>query len=628
MNSIPITCPSNFEDLKFTEHRFTIGSNNATIVCTDNSGTTFEQRGGAFLWVTTVLLIFNYIWEVKHREIIKYFDWDNSNKVCFFFEAGNCKTCLGCLKMFPPQLLILKQWIFLLFAFAAAQFITTQPDTKHYKNVAGFANSFVAMIGITLGIILNTSLQKHEDAIRLFEMYTGDIIALAMELTAFIENAGEGTQVEWNEKNMPENNSKLADHREKLVTQIVEILKKVTTSSNVTWKEVVNQEVTLKTEYPIFYTESRRFPQVRWWIWGSAYKQFKKWFPLLVWPARNGMKDILTFLETQLGVEDNFKYVAQTRLIGSRDYFLVSLERIFQTLYVLPQVTKHEFRDSPAPAVRFNHTKLKTLDIDYCNYTTDKARKQVDFENSRLYLPMNNFEEELVSKDGLSPTQIFLYTLLDYINEFHRSVGMESQTRKTLTSAWRRLYGTYGDMSTVKTYDLPRVITMTMELSLIGSCFMLPLSSLHGFVDTCSEKCQTWAETSVPFICVSVQFFLTGLYIAAQQVRNPFVSTQESLGFENVTKTAESTQIGIRQIWKNRGLVQMLFPGELNFDVCNRETNEEGTKGEPNSESENNEEVSENNEEVSKKNGEENVPSVQFLPTRRFDNRLYHGIRF
>lgn len=308
--------------------------------------------------MTIVLLIFNYIWEVKHREIIKYLNRDNSNKVCFVFEAerGKCKTCLGCLKMFPPQLLILKQWIFLLFALAAAQFITTQPDTKHYKNVAGFANSFVAMIGITLGIILNTSLQKHEDAIRLFEMYTGDIIALAMELTAFIENAGEGTKVnqalKWDEDDMSENNSKLAEHREKLARQIVTILKNINIKKFTSWKGVMENKNTLKNEYPIFYTESRRFPLVDWPTWITAYKQIKQWFP-------------------------------------------------------------------------------------------------------------------------------------------------SSQTRKTLTSAWRRLYGTYGDMSTVKTYDLPRVITMTMELSLIGSCFMLPLSSLHGFVDTCSENCQAWAETMV-----------------------------------------------------------------------------------------------------------------------------------
>lgn len=615
MNSIPITCPSNFERLKFTEHQFTVGTNNATIVCTDNARTPIEQRGEAFLWVTIVLLIFNYIWEVKHREIINYLNWDNSNKVCFVFEAGKCKPCLGCLKMFPPQLLILKQWIFLLFAFAAAQFITTQPDTKHYTNVAGFANSFVAMIGITLGIILNTSLQKHEDAIRLFEMYTGDIIALAMELTAFIENAGEGTKaseaLEWNEKNMPENNSKLAEHREKLVKQIVAILKEVNKNKSITWNGVMGDENTLKTEYPIFYTESRRFPQVKWETWKTAYKQITKWIPSLDWPGGNSsMQKIQTFLEGELEKPENFKDVAQTHLIGSRDYFLVSLERIFQTLYVLPQVTKHEFRDSPAPAVRFDVEKLKTLDIDYCKYAREKKRQEVDFKPSRLNLSMDKFKDELVSKDGLTPTQIFLYTLLDYINEFHRSVGMESQTRKTLTSAWRRLYGTYGDMSTVKTYDLPRVITMTMELSLIGSCFMLPLSSLHGFVDTCSENCQTWAETTVPFICVAVQFFLTGLYIAAQQVRNPFVSTQESLGFENVTKTAESTQIGIYQIWIKRGLVQMIFPDELNFELCNKKTKEESGG------------------ETSVPAGETNEQKVEFLPTRRFDNRLYHGIRF
>lgn len=613
MNSIPITCPSNFERLKFTEHQFTIGSNNATIVCTDNTRTPIEQMGGAFLLVTIVLLIFNYIWEVKHREIINYLNWDNSNKVCFVFEAGKCNPCLGCLKMFPPQLLILKQWIFLLFAFAAAQFITTQPDTKHYTNVAGFANSFVAMIGITLGIILNTSLQKHEDAIRLFEMYTGDIIALAMELTAFIENAGEGTKtskaLEWNEEDMSENNSKLAEHRQKLVEQIVAILKKVNSDRFTSWKSMVENENKLKTKYPIFYTESRRFPQVEWETWSTACKQFKNWFPSFDWPGGNPtMQKIQKFLEKQLENTGNFKHIAQTRLIGSRDYFLVSLERIFQTLYVLPQVTKHEFRDSPAPAVRFNVEKLKTLDIDYCKYATGN-KQEVNFKRSRLYLPMNKFEEELESTDGLSPTQIFLYALLDYINEFHRSVGMESQTRKTLTSAWRRLYGTYGDMSTVKTYDLPRVITMTMELSLIGSCFMLPLSSLHGFVDTCSENCQIWAETTVPFICVAVQFFLTGLYIAAQQVRNPFVSSQESLGFENVTKTAVSAQIGIYQIWIKRGLVQMIFPDELNFGVCNKPKEEPGG-------------------ETSVSNGENNEQKVETLSTRRFDNRLYHGIRF
>jgi len=609
MNSIPITCPSNFEGLKFTEHRFAIGSNNATIVCTDNTRTPIEQRGEAFLWVTIVLLIFNYIWEVKHREIINYFNWDNSNKVCFVFEADNCKSCLGCLKMFPPQLLILKQWIFLLFAFAAAQFITTQPDTKHYKNVAGFANSFVAMIGITLGIILNTSLQKHEDAIRLFEMYTGDIIALAMELTAFIENAGEGTKaseaLEWDEYDMSENNSKLAEHREKLVTQIVDILDKVNNNKSVNWKGVMMDKTKLNTDYPIFYTESRRFPEVKWEIWVTAYKQIKTWLPSLGWPlGSKSMEDIQTFLlkrqkvknDLKKDLKKDLKYAPQTRLIGSRDYFLVSLERIFQTLYVLPQVTKHEFRDSPAPAVRFDVKKLRPLDISYCRKFPNTI-KEVEFSNSRIHNSMAKFNDELESSNGLTPTQIFLYQLLDYINEFHRSVGMESQTRKTLTSAWRRLYGTYGDMSTVKTYDLPRVITMTMELSLIGSCFMLPLSSLHGFVDTCSENCQTWAETMVPFICVAVQFFLTGLYIAAQQVRNPFVSTQESLGFENVTKTAESTQIGIYQIWKNRGLVQMIFPYELNFDACN-------------------------------KTNEENEQKVEFLHTRRFDNRLYHGIRF
>ena len=626
MNGVPITCPSDFSDLDISEHQFKIGSKDATFVCTNNTGNKLEQSGEALIWVPIGLLILNYLWEEFRRQIIP--------KIWCFCECfsglkkkifNKCSCCFSrfLLKLLPPQLLITKQWFFLIFAFFAAQLITTLPNTKQYKDVAGFANSFVAMIGITLGIILNSSLQKHEDAIRLFEMYTGDIIALAMELTAFIENAGEGTNVNqtlnWNEVDMPANNSRLAENQENLAKQIVAILKRAT--SGVTWKSVVENEDTLQNEYPIFYTESKRFPLVNWHIWGTAYKHIKGWFPSLTWPGRNPtMAQILGFLETKLATTVSFRNITQTPLKGTRDYFLVSLERIFQTLYVLPQVAKHEFRDSPYPAVQFSVDKLKTLDIDYCKYAANNNRQEVDFKKSRLQIPLQTFGHELASTAGLTPTQIFLYTLLDYINEFHRSVGMESQTRKTLTTAWRRLYGTYGDMSTVKTYNLPRIITMTMELTLIGSCFLLLLTSLRGFVDTCSGKnCKTMTDYVIPFICVAMQFLLTGLYIAAQQVRNPFVSTQESLGFSNVTKTAKSTQIGIYQIWINRGLVQMIFPDKLHFGSCKRTTPIEveevvdltdgyGSK-EPNA--------------VASKTDVET-----FLPTRRFDNRLYHGIRF
>ena len=251
----------------------------------------------------------------------------------------------------------------------------------------------------------------------------------------------------------------------------------------------------------------------------------------------------------------------QPHLIFERDAFLLAMERIFQTLYILPQVSKHEFRNSP-----FDWDKLTTMMV---NYSKLCSKTPVPFKDSKIYEPwfalskqMSDFSaisskfDKLDGVCGLTPTQLCMLTLLDYINELYRTTGAESQTRRTLTTAWRRLYGTYGSLSTVKTYRLPRIVSVTMEFALLGSSLVLPYSVVVLNV----------GAVLTPLICVCIQFILAGLFISSESVRNPFVRTSNALGFENVTSTAIETQMGVTQLWRIRGIIQQSNPLPLSLE--------------------------------------------------------------
>ena len=486
--------------------------------------------------------------------------------------------------IFPPHILMPKLWFYIAFTWAWSYYVINNELPKN--NIVGFVSSVLTPIAVALGLILSDSLTKHHEAIRLYDVYTGDIVAFAMEILAFVENAGykdastsitalasASAIVRWKLNNLSANNyspnpSSINSVREEAV-ELLQILNDFDTRRRAAlpdtytwatfWTTFLQADNTKYPKNKDFFNNTRvdmSNPQT---LTSQINRQFKipngkklrgqvlKQLPLLTTAVNQ---------ETQPWLNDP---------LLARQNFLLSMERIFQTLYVLPQVAKLELRDAISTSNKFDKVLLKTMDVRYCN----QNNPTIPFQGSRIVGPYTKITDvitKLNGDKGLTFTQLFLQTLLDYVNELHRTIGGETQTRRTLSTAWRRLYGTYGDMVTVRTYKLPRIISITMEIALVFSSLVLPFSL--SFV----------SDATAIVLCVFVQVVFVGLFVGVETVRNPFVATEDAIGFANVSKAAKAAQEGVRELWFVRGVIQQVDPVSLDFICSDIETGGKKTK--------------------------------------------------
>jgi hypothetical protein len=469
-----------------------------------------------------------------------------------------------------------KLWFYIAFTLAWSHYVFNNWSTTEKISVVGFVSSMLTPIAVALGLILSDSLTKHQEAIRLYDVYTGDIVAFAMEILAFVENAGykdaqkenslESAEaiVRWKLNNLSANNysrdsSSIDSVREQAV-ELLRVLEDFDTHRRAALLR--NHKYTWKTFWTTFlqvsntkYPKNVDFfnkPEVDMSIPQTLTKEINRKFkirnvPGQVWNQLPLLANVVN-QETQPWLNDP---------VLARQNFLLSMERIFQTLYVLPQVAKLELRDAISTSNKFNTDILKTMNVRYCNLSRNNPT--IPFRKSRIVDPYTKIKDvttKLNGDKGLTFTQLFLQTLLDYVNELHRTVGGETQTRRTLSTAWRRLYGTYGDMVTVKTYKLPRIISITMEIALVFSSLLLPFSQIDSFVE----------RTNAIVICIAVQVVFVGLFVGVETVRNPFVATENAIGFANVSKAAKAAQEGVRELWFVRGVIQQVDPVSLDFN--------------------------------------------------------------
>lgn len=610
---LPPQCPTDF--LNRTFKSFNYGSNadgqKITILCTEPVAASLTNvpvpETFAIIAVVCLAMYLFYEW--------LFYASDNQNLLtccCKLYDycrraqkkdkkpnknrnaSKDCRTCIVCFQILPPHFWIPKLYFYLLFTYAWAQYVFTNFDSVYRNVIMGFASTVLTPIAVALGLILNDSLGKHHEAIRLYEVYTGDIVAFAMEILAFVENAGYKDAkkvdklssaediVRWNLNNLSANNYSLpsssissVQEKEKAIEllQVLEDFKKVKTQKY-TWVSFWNDH--LKSEnskYPktrLFFNtvlEGKSMSHI-----GHATKEIANKFHIKNTPSQ--VLKQLSLLTTAVNNETQ-PWLNDPK--SARDNFLLSMERIFQTLYVLPQITKLEFRDTQNG--NFTVEKLETMDVNYCKQlkTPEAATsKRVRFDASKINEPytkitdvqekLNDWEQNhkncLSCKDrdstNLTHTQLFLLTLLDYVNELHRTVGGETQTRRTLSTAWRRLYGTYGDISSVNTYRLPQIISVTMEFTLLLSSIILPFSLIDSSVE----------QLTAIWICMGIQFLFVGLFFGVERVGNPFVATEDAIGFANVSKSAKTTQESIRQLWFIRGVIQQVNPMPLNFNCA------------------------------------------------------------
>lgn len=530
------------------------------------------------LWILGLLLLGTYWVYDAYMKVQCY-------RCCQCWTSHACenirKSRMTIFKVVPPQLSELKLWLYMWFSFWWASWVLVRVkdiDTDGYqvvpdnatrgwdvqpKNISSDVNTlvtmFLASLTFTLSTVLTSSLQKHADSIRLFEVYTGDIIAFTMEVVAFLESVDEPTLFfDWTNA---EQNTVQGRPEQDIgnANEDFQHLKCLSVAMNLL-NRMSGKSVTQKI-WPL--TDIPGYPHAR--DSGDAYAT-----------RATFMKELLLYLSDirELdGVKANAKSDAIVKKMKKavsriqrdrfpsiqkdREKFLYTLQRIFEIAYALPQVTKREFRRSDWVKKRFDVKKLNTLNINYQPEYSTKDSKTVAFKNSSIWNAYIQFDQAASRRlsekeDGLSPTQTFFMVLLDFINELHRCAGTESQTRRTLNTAWRRLYGTYGDMATIRTYQLPRVVRVSMEFGLMASCFALPYSGIRGVFDD--------VQIMKPLACALFQFFFVGLYVSSVRVRNAYVSSENAVGFENVSATAQATQNAVAQIWEARGIIQQYNP--------------------------------------------------------------------
>ena len=601
----------------------------------------FSTKENPFLWgmfwTSIATLILYWIYEYSATAQAKYFQQIESYATCMTSVLSGCRSCCRGL---PPQIFEPKLWIYILISITwtrlqllikkstddsgftveynvgntIIQGIVTKPGTfesgtSGASDIGAVIAMFIAALTFTLTTVLNSSLAKNANSIRLFEVYTGDVVAFAMEVIAFIEDTEDDKFYFDYEKNDGNNVVKSKEERKQgtkeqrantarkkeILNEAVEFIKKGKTMVNrrTVWKlptEVItalgDKLITVTApesketkEEEESETENKQNSR-------TFHTNISKWInnKFQVIDKSNGPSffangliikssdAIITMLSDPKSSHPGFPE------LQSRDAFLLSLGRIFQTLYVLPQVTKREFRDSAWPKSRFNPDILTTLELTYkqaYKATCDPIdNDQIKFNDSHIYDSYNKFkktaEKRLVTKQGkptgLHHTQYFLLMLLDFVNELYRATNIdhhESQTRRTLTVSWRRLYGTYGDMSTVRHYKMPRVVSWTMEISLLLSCLGLPFAVIGTLED----------DVHVGLVCTAFVFVYVGLYISSVRIRNAYVSTKEAIGFQNASATASEAQFAIAEIWEARGIIQQLEPLQYAWDAG--EKNEE-----------------------------------------------------
>lgn len=597
----------------------------------------FSTKENPFLWgmfwTSIATLILYWIYEYSATAQAKYFQQIESYATCMTSVLSGCRSCCRGL---PPQIFEPKLWIYILISITWTRLqllikkstddsgftveynvgntiiegIVTKPGTfesgtSGASDIGAVIAMFIAALTFTLTTVLNSSLAKNANSIRLFEVYTGDVVAFAMEVIAFIEDTEDDKFYFDYEKNDGNNVVKSKEERKQgtkeqrantarkkeILNEAVEFIKKGKTMVNrrTVWKlptEVItalgDKLITVTApesketkEEEESETENKQNSR-------TFHTNISKWInnKFQVIDKSNGPSffangliikssdAIITMLSDPKSSHPGFPE------LQSRDAFLLSLGRIFQTLYVLPQVTKREFRDSAWPKSRFNPHILTTLELRYKVTYDPPDSGQIKFNDSHIYDSYDKFkktaEKRLVTKQGkptgLHHTQYFLLILLDFVNELYRATNIdhhESQTRRTLTVSWRRLYGTYGDMSTVRHYKMPRVVSWTMEISLLLSCLGLPFAVIGTLED----------DVHVGLVCTAFVFVYVGLYISSVRIRNAYVSTKEAIGFQNASATASEAQFAIAEIWEARGIIQQLEPLQYAWDAG--EKNEE-----------------------------------------------------
>lgn len=572
--NIPPQCPPNFINEALNQTNVDIGVKTVTRTIIDVGGNTItmfctnadpEQKkfpdNDIYIILASIALVLYWV-----------YDWfQNNERNLLTLCCSRCDTCkesiccnkkkrwlrlIRIVQILPPHIWMPKLWFYIAFTLAWSHYVFNNWSTTEKIGIVGFVSSVLTPIAVALGLILSDSLTKHQEAIRLYDVYTGDIVAFAMEILAFVENAGYTTDVEnasktvlWDAQNIKNNNyiqtSMSLLEEAKLVLPVLKKWLNQRGSS-------ANRQSMAKTV--LTFSHDNNFIQGFMGEHDSPSKLSTYFNSFRVLSPNVSYKKVATMLENQI------KSMTQPDLRFQRQFFLLSMERIFQTLYVLPQVTKLELRDAISTSNKFEAGRLETMDVRYCNQLKNTDKIVVNFIDSRIngpYTKIKDVQERLNGGKGLTPTQLFLQTLLDYVNELHRTVGGETQTRRTLSTAWRRLYGTYGDMATVRTYRLPRIISVTMEIALLFSSLLLPFSQIDSFVE----------RTNAIVICIAVQVVFVGLFVGVETVRNPFIATVDAIGFANVSKAAKTTQEGVRQLWFVRGVIQQVTPLDFNF-VC------------------------------------------------------------
>lgn len=315
-------------------------------------------------------------------------------------------------------------------------------------------------LAFAISLSMNTSLSQYRNSIRLFNAFTGDIVAFAMELVAFLE-ARKIEEAEAEEKKF-----------------LIETPQQTNTGDDI---------------------EMKTNPMTK--------------------PKMNPSN---VFFDTTM----------------------LNLKRLFKTLYALPNVTKHEFRGDASwrKLVTFKETDGRHFE-DILLFESEVGPHIKDLINESVVLNGENV-------NGLSETMLIMLKILDYVGDLcdrerrQRLASVEDKfdigdsTRKTLKSAWRKIHSSYGDMETTVEYTNPTVIKTAVEFGLLASIFLLPLSNrMYSNGDNC-----VWA-------CCIVQFFIFGIYFSSVRVRNVYLSTNESFGFNNVSPTVKQTQVSILQIW-------------------------------------------------------------------------------
>lgn len=575
--NLPPQCPPNFINEALNQTNVDIGVKTVTRTIIDVGGNTItmfctnadpEQKkfpdNDIYIILASIALVLYWV-----------YDWfQNNERNLLTLCCSRCDTCkesiccnkkkrwlrlIRIVQILPPHIWMPKLWFYIAFTLAWSHYVFNNWSTTEKIGIVGFVSSVLTPIAVALGLILSDSLTKHQEAIRLYDVYTGDIVAFAMEILAFVENAGYTADrvkaektVLWDAQNIKNNNSiqtsmSLLEEAKLVLPLLMEKVKRdKAQSKKLTWKQVIDNSDSKYDKIRTLLNKSVLYK-------GTPDKYIRQYFASLL-DGEQGFAKITKALKEKLESQ------TQPPLRFKRRFFLMSMERIFQTLYVLPQVTKLELRDAISTSNKFEAGRLETMDVRYCNQLKNTDKIVVNFIDSRIngpYTKIKDVQERLNGGKGLTPTQLFLQTLLDYVNELHRTVGGETQTRRTLSTAWRRLYGTYGDMATVRTYRLPRIISVTMEIALLFSSLLLPFSQIDSFVE----------RTNAIVICIAVQVVFVGLFVGVETVRNPFIATEDAIGFANVSKAAKTTQEGVRQLWFVRGVIQQVTPLDFNF-VC------------------------------------------------------------